>query len=327
MPTLPDAAPAPRPRRRASGEIPVARPAPPRPKLRDDPDEVPQAELLTPTSIKGWVTSLSLHAFLLLVLALWYLAPKRNEASAFDARVGLEPGTEFGSDLGTQLKGGLGMDEPLALPLAAEAEPLQTPVFTTIPQTEIKLDQALANQIAKTADGSPSGGGVATSGTGQAGLGDGFGVAKFGHGGENINGVQVKVGDPQFTLIWDSRADLDIHVVEPGGSEIFWPADFRRGAQGGELDVDDIDGFGPENVNWIQGQGPIGTYRWFVHYYGAPGGIAIPTRWKVRVKHNGVTQVYQGKLFRIDETSRIYTLKVEGFDTNIGAKSGEAASK
>ena len=82
-------------------------------------------------------------------------------------------------------------------------------------------------------------------------------MAKFGHGGENINGVDVKVGDPQFTLIWDSRADIDLHVVEPGGSEIYW--ENRNGGQGGELDVDDVDGFGPENFNYVLGKGPPGT--------------------------------------------------------------------
>lgn len=63
---------------------------------------------------------------------------------------------------------------------------------------------------------------------------------------EMVRGVKVQIGDPQFTLLWDTGADLDIHVIEPGGSEIFWEA--RNGKQGGILDVDDVEGFGPENV-------------------------------------------------------------------------------
>ena len=39
---------------------------------------------------------------------------------------------------------------------------------------------------------------------------------------ETINGVQVQSGDPQFTLTWDTKADLDLHVLEPKGSEIYW---------------------------------------------------------------------------------------------------------
>jgi hypothetical protein len=137
----------------------------------------------------------------------------------------------------------------------------------------------------------------------------GFGEAKFGQGSEKINSVEVKVGDPQFTLIWDSRADIDLHVIEPGGSEIFWEK--RNGAQGGELDVDDVDGFGPENINYVQGKGPLGKYTWYVHYYGGLGGIVQPTRWKVRVKQNGKTTVYQGTLSRIGEKSERLSIQVE----------------
>ena len=108
-----------------------------------------------------------------------------------------------------------------------------------------------------------------------AGSGDGFGLAKFGHGGEKVRGVEVQVGDPQFTLLWDTKADIDLHVVEPGGKEIYW--NDRKGRQGGELDVDNIDGFGPENIYWLKqnedgskelGPGPPGEYRWWVVYYG-----------------------------------------------------------
>ena len=90
-------------------------------------------------------------------------------------------------------------------------------------------------------------------GTG-AGGGAEFGVARFGEGLETIQGVEVKVGDPQFTLIWDSEADIDLHVLEPGGAHIYWSN--RQGAKGGELDVDDTNGFGPENVYWLEADAP-----------------------------------------------------------------------
>ena len=50
----------------------------------------------------------------------------------------------------------------------------------------------------------------------------GFGTTQFDGLSEKVQGVSVKIGDPQFTLIWDSDADLDLHVIEPGGSEIYW---------------------------------------------------------------------------------------------------------
>jgi len=51
------------------------------------------------------------------------------------------------------------------------------------------------------------------------------------------------VGDPQFTLLWDTKADIDLHVIEPGGKEIFW--NDPKGKFGGELDVDNIEGSAP----------------------------------------------------------------------------------
>ncbi len=71
-----------------------------------------------------------------------------------------------------------------------------------------------------------------------------------------IRGVSVKVGDPQFTLIWNTDGvNLDLHVLEPGGKEIYW--EDPKGVKGGELDVNNTKGFGPENVYWlVESDGP-----------------------------------------------------------------------
>ena len=168
--------------------------------------------------------------------------------------------------------------------------------------------------------GRPSaGGGVANDNPG-AGEGDGFGLARFGEGGELVRGVSVKVGDPQFTLIWDTDADLDLHVIEPGGKEIYWEE--PKGRQGGELDVDNTKGFGPENIYWlvesdgvgskkVKGPGPPGVYQWFVVYWGGFGGIPKPTHWKVRIKHAGKVTVVNGKFHALNERSKTFTVKVE----------------
>ena len=296
----------------AARPIPVAKPAPPRPKLADDPGPTPVAELLEPNSIKGWSVSLAFHAALLLILALWYFAPPRQDVKTFDTRMA---GSEFGDESGTELKGALGLELPMAMQereLTAAPEPL-APAITALPVEDLKLEP----ELSKRSGAATKGTGVSLSSTGM-GKGDGFGVARFGSGGESINGVQVKVGDPQFTLIWDAKVDLDLHVLEPGGSHIYW--EDRLGAQGGELDVDNIDGFGPENVYWGggTGQGPPGEYKWYVHFYGARNGLPVPTRWKVRVKHAGEVKVYTGKLAMIGEKSRTYSLTVDHRDGDGG---------
>ena len=116
------------------------------------------------------------------------------------------------------------------------------------------------------------------------------------------------------------RRHIDLHVIEPGGKEIYWEE--PKGARGGELDVDNTKGYGPENVYWlvdsdaadsekVKGPGPPGIYKWFVVYWGGFGGIAKPTHWQVRVKHGGKVTVYHGKFHALNERSKVYTLTVD----------------
>jgi hypothetical protein len=288
-PTVPAPAPSPVP-------PPSGRPGKVRIKTRPDEPEQDEPDLLAPASLRGWAVSAATHILILVALALIVLKPPPKPPNEIDTTLA---GEAAGSQLGEDLTGALGIDEPLAMP---ELTPEFTPPAPALAASSIAPPKLKSGQQ-----------GPALTGTGQAGSGEGFGVAKFGHGGERINNVDVKVGNPQFTLIWDSTADLDLHVLEPGGSHLYWES--RRGVRGGELDVDDIDGFGPENVYWggglDKGNGPPGAYKWFVHYYGSIGGIIQPTRWKVRVKLNGAYTIYEGKLNRIDQRSRTYTVEVD----------------
>ena len=152
-----------------------------------------------------------------------------------------------------------------------------------------------------------------------AGDGDGFGLARFGEGGETVRGVEVKVGDPQFTLIWDTDADLDLHVIEPGGKEIYWEE--PKGKPGGRARRRQYQGLRPREYllaqddpngdGKVKGPGPAGEYKWFVVYWGGFGGIPKPTHWKVRIKHDGKVTVVTGKFRALNERSRIHTLTVK----------------
>jgi hypothetical protein len=291
--------------------------APPRrtpPALVQDPEAEAAfswAELWTPAALRGWAGSIALHGLLLLTLALWYFAPPLRRPIHFDSRLA---GSPMGVPEGLTLTGG--MNTPLAMPdvpdnlLPAADEPLMELIAPSLEPAAVTLVRG----------GKPSaGGGVANNNPG-AGEGDGFGLARFGEGGEVIRGIAVKVGDPQFTLLWDSDADLDLHVIEPGGKEIYWEE--PKGKQGGELDVDNTKGFGPENIYWlvesdgtgsakVKGPGPSGVYQWFVVYWGGFGGIPKPTHWKVRIKHAGKITVINGKFRALNERSKTFTLKVD----------------
>ena len=67
------------------------------------------------------------------------------------------------------------------------------------------------------------------------------------------------------TLTWNTTADMDLHVIEPGGSHVYYAAPTGATAR---LDVDDTNGFGPENI--FVNSAAAGTYQvYIVHYSGA----------------------------------------------------------
>ena len=85
---------------------------------------------------------------------------------------------------------------------------------------------------------------------------------------------ELGTGDVQITLRWTSSADLDLHVVEPSGTEIAFDNPGPT-ATGGQLDVDSNVGCeqeaSVENVFWPEGDMPLGDYRVVVHGYEVEG--------------------------------------------------------
>ena len=85
---------------------------------------------------------------------------------------------------------------------------------------------------------------------------------------------ELGTGDVQITLRWTTAADLDLHVTEPGGTEIAFDAPGPT-STGGQLDVDSNVGCelesSVENVFWPEGDMPLGSYRVVVHGYEVEG--------------------------------------------------------
>ena len=83
--------------------------------------------------------------------------------------------------------------------------------------------------------------------------------------------VVLGTGDVQATLRWTGDADLDLHVIDPDGVEIFF--ENAQSPSGGTLDVDmvpDVCGSSPnnvENVFWPEGGSIPGVYQAFVYHY------------------------------------------------------------
>jgi hypothetical protein len=107
-------------------------------------------------------------------------------------------------------------------------------------------------------------------------------------------------GDVQITLTWDNSADLDLYVTDPDGTEIYFGN--KTSPSGGQLDIDDRDGYGPENIFWESGDAPSGNYLVEVEHYGGNS----PANYKILVQLDGLSQTFEGSISS-DETKQIYS--------------------
>jgi hypothetical protein len=85
-----------------------------------------------------------------------------------------------------------------------------------------------------------------------------------------VSVVNVGTGDVQISLSWNTAADVDLHVVDPAGEEIYYA--HRESASGGALDLDSnaacgSDGPRNENITWPVRGAPDGTYTVRVDYW------------------------------------------------------------
>jgi hypothetical protein len=108
--------------------------------------------------------------------------------------------------------------------------------------------------------------------------------------------VTVGTGDVQVSVSWNTAADVDLHVVDPSGEEIFYGNDVA--ASGGELDLDSnaacgTDGPRNENITWASGTAPSGTYIVRLDYWS--NCSAASTNYVVTVHVTGkATQTFSG---------------------------------
>jgi hypothetical protein len=103
-------------------------------------------------------------------------------------------------------------------------------------------------------------------------------------------------GDVQVSVSWDAPSDVDLHVVDPFGEEIYYGNPVS--ASGGQLDVDSnpacsIDGRQIENIRWGS-RAPGGNYTVRVDYW-ASCQVAR-TNFLVTVRNGPSIQTFAGAL-------------------------------
>lgn len=116
---------------------------------------------------------------------------------------------------------------------------------------------------------------------------------------ETVSILTVGTGPIQVSVSWDAESDVDLHLVEPGGTDIYYGNPIS--ASGGTLDLDSnaactIDGTKNENITWPEsGSPPRGTYLLRVDYWDACG--VSMTRYVVTLRLNGLpVQTFSGTL-------------------------------
>jgi uncharacterized protein YfaP (DUF2135 family) len=98
--------------------------------------------------------------------------------------------------------------------------------------------------------------------------------------------VEVGTGELQISVSWDAASDVDLHVLDPDGDEVYFGQ--PTVASGGELDLDsnagcDIDHVNNENITWTVA--PHGQYIVRLDYYAACN-VAV-TKYTVTLQRRG----------------------------------------
>lgn len=110
--------------------------------------------------------------------------------------------------------------------------------------------------------------------------------------------VHVGSGDVQVSVSWSGKSDVDLHVVDPNGEEVYYGN--RTSVSGGTLDLDSnaacsIDNVNNENIVWPTGKGVHGTYTVRVDYWDACGVAQSDYVVTVQTK-GGTPQIFSGSL-------------------------------
>ena len=103
-----------------------------------------------------------------------------------------------------------------------------------------------------------------------------------------VSVLRLGTGSLQISLSWDDTTDQDLYVTDPSGETISYRN--RRSESGGELDRDDTNGYGPENIYWTE-NAPDGSYSVSVDAFSSR---STPTTFYVTISTGDDSQSFTG---------------------------------
>ena len=132
----------------------------------------------------------------------------------------------------------------------------------------------------------------------------------------DLNDLPDLGGVLQFALSWETDStDIDLWVTDPSGEIISYRN--TNSISGGYLDRDDTDGFGPENIYWLNNI-PDGTYTVQVHYFGPRLLSAPATPYTVKLTNGiGFARTITGVLQGVGDLHHVATVVKNGSDITI----------
>ena len=142
---------------------------------------------------------------------------------------------------------------------------------------------------------------------------------------ERLVRESAKKGTVQISLMWFNRNDLDLHVVDPSGEEIYYG--HRVSKSRGELDVDMNAGgcssdSPVENIVWPNENAPCGEYKVYVKFYSQKCSI-VESDYKISIKFGNEYKIFTGKIKVVGEklfVCSFYNNNGEEYNTIIMAK-------
>jgi hypothetical protein len=118
---------------------------------------------------------------------------------------------------------------------------------------------------------------------------------------QTIKIIHVGTGDIQVSVSWSDTSDVDLHVIDPSGEEVFYG--HTEAASGGKLDLDSnaachrdtSNGFkSNENIVWAPGKAIPGLYTVKLAYWSSCN-VPAATEYVITVAHKGSTpQIFTG---------------------------------